>query len=112
MALLDSRVTIGAAAFAISRVLGASLGYIIGSNISPGYCIATQVTTAWLTDLLNGDPRKFDLVVEASGMKKLPAKWLRFLLLLGGDIERKPGPARRRVPRGELNLEAGSEHDS
>ena len=39
-------------------------------------------------------------------MKKLPAKWLRFLLLLGGDIERKPGPARR-VPRGELNLEAG-----
>ena len=39
VALLDSRVTIGAAAFAISRVLGTSPGYIIGSNISPGYCI-------------------------------------------------------------------------
>ena len=40
-------------------------------------------------------------------MKKLPARWLRFLFLLGGDIERNPGPAPRREPRGELNLEVG-----
>jgi hypothetical protein len=45
-------------------------------------------------------------VCAAAEIKKIPARWLRLLLLLGGDIERNPGPARRE-PRGPLNLEAG-----
>ena len=132
VALLDSRVTIGATAkgrsssFAISRVLGTSLGYIIGSSLFPGllHCYSSDNTAdgpsrdgdvpspsrekpLWLSDLLQGDVRRFDAVVESSGIKKLPGRWLRFLLLLGGDIERNPGPAGPRVPRGVLGLEAG-----
>lgn len=35
------------------------------------------------------------------------ARWLRFLLLLAGDIERNPGPAKTRQPRGPLDLNVG-----
>ena len=133
VALLDSRVTIGAAAkgrsssFAISRVLSGSLGYIIGSGIYPGllHCRSadnradepsrdravlapTRQVPRWLQQLLAGDWRSFDLVVEASCLKKIPARWLRFLLLLGGDIERNPGPRIAvKTPRGPLDLEQG-----
>ncbi|CAE7658405.1 Clec4e [Symbiodinium microadriaticum] len=70
-ALLDSRVTIGAAA--------------------------------------KGSTWRFDAVADSCRLKKLPARWLRFLLLLAGDIERNPGPVpcRPRVPRGSLDPEAG-----
>ncbi|CAE7218749.1 Senp8 [Symbiodinium microadriaticum] len=62
----------------------------------------------WLQQLLAGDWRSFDLVVEASCLKKIPARWLRFLLLLGGDIERNPGPRIAvKTPRGPLDLEQG-----
>ncbi|CAE7437485.1 Senp8 [Symbiodinium sp. CCMP2592] len=62
----------------------------------------------WLQQLLAGDWRSFDLVVEAACLKKIPARWLRFLLLLGGDIERNPGPrAAAKTPRGPLDLERG-----
>ena len=47
-------------------------------------------------------------MVEAACLKKIPARWLRFLLLLGGDIERNPGPrAAAKMPRGPLDLERG-----
>ncbi|CAE7673514.1 Senp8 [Symbiodinium sp. CCMP2456] len=62
----------------------------------------------WLLQLLAGDWRSFDLIVEASCLKKIPARWLRFLLLLGGDIERNPGPRiTAKTPRGPLDLEQG-----
>ena len=117
VALLDSRVTIGAAAkgrsssFAISRVLSGSLGYILGSGLYPGliHCRSednraddpsrdrpvqapSREVPLWLEHLLAGDWRRFDQVVESSCLKKIPARWLRFLLLLAGDIERIPGP--------------------
>ena len=127
--LLDSRVTIGATAkgrsssFAISRVLQGSLGYIIGSELYPGciHCSSednrsdgpsrdreiappTKQFPRWLIDLSIGDTRTFDLAVEASKFSKNPARWLRLLLLLGGDIEPNPGP---RARRGELDLKVG-----
>lgn len=127
--LLDSRVTIGATAkgrsssFAISRVLQGSMGYIIGSELYPGciHCSSqdnrsdgpsrgkdiappTKQLPRWLTDLSRGDTRLFDVNVEASKFSKNPARWLRLLLLLGGDIEPNPGP---RVQRGELDLSVG-----
>ena len=127
--LLDSRVTIGASAkgrsssFAISRVLQGSLGYIIGSKLYPGciHCSSqdnrsdgpsrdrdieppSKQPPRWLSDLSRGDHRTFDICVEASRFSKNPARWLRLLLLLGGDIEPNPGP---RIQRGELDLSVG-----
>ena len=127
--LLDSRVTIGATAkgrsssFAISRVLQGSLGYIIGSELYPrcihcssednrsdGPSVDREIAPPskqfprWLIDLSIGDTRTFDLAVEASKFSKNPARWLRLLLLLGGDIEPNPGP---RARRGELDLKVG-----
>lgn len=55
--LLDSRVTLGAAAkgrsssYAISRVLQGSLGYIIGGNLYPGGFMFTQLLTEQMTHL-------------------------------------------------------------
>ena len=133
-ALLDSRVTIGAAAkgrsssFAISRVLQGCLGYVLGSGLYPGllHCYSgdnraddpsrdkpvqapTLAEPLWLTSLQSGSTWRFDAVADSCRLKKLPARWLRFLLLLAGDIERNPGPVpcRPRVPRGSLDPEAG-----
>ena len=122
--ILDSRVTLGAAAkgrsssFAISRVLQGSIGYLIGGNLYPGglHCYSahnradepsrqrpvrgpTKDEPSWLTDLRAGKPAKFDAVIASSRITKNPARWpcqvafLRFLLLLAGDIEENPGPA-------------------
>ena len=129
--LLDSRVTIGAAAkgrsssYAISRVLQGCLGYVLGSSLytsllhcysgdnvadnpSRGSAVAppSREPSAWIRSLLAGDARAFDKVVLSARIKKIPARWLRFLLLLGGDIERNPGP-QAPVRRGPLDLEAG-----
>ena len=49
----------------------------------------------------------FDAVVASARVEKLAARWLRFLLLLGGDIERHPGPTNR--PRGVFDLRVGFE---
>lgn len=78
---------------------------------------------AWLVSLQQGDHRPFDCVVAAARVPKIAARWLRFLLLLGGDIEPNPGPifpggdlnggrrsgqsARFAVPRGKLDLTIG-----
>lgn len=41
-------------------------------------------------------------------MAKIAARWLRFLLLLAGDIEPHPGPLLgRREPRGPMDLSVG-----
>ena len=109
-ALLDSRVTIGAAAkgrsssFAISRVLQGSLGYVLGSGIyySLLHCYSEdnvaddpsrdravsaprRAIPLWLQDLLEGRPQRFDAVVASAQVARNTARWLRFLLLLAGD---------------------------
>ena len=129
--LLDSRVTLGAAAkgrsssYAISRVLQGSLGYIIGGNLYPGglhvYSAsnraddpsrgrpvrpASRELPTWFLNLQSGDPRAFDAVVSSSAIPRNPARWLRFLLLLAGDIEPHPGPKIYK-PRGEMSLDVG-----
>ena len=127
--LLDSRVTIGASAkgrsssFAISRILQGSLAYIIVSELYPGciHCSSkenrsdgpprgrdidppTKEAPYWLTELQSGNHGPFDVCVEASKFSKNPARWLRMLLLLAGDIEPHPGP---RAARGPLDLQVG-----
>ena len=126
--LLDSRVTIGAAAkgrsssYAISKVLKGSIAYVIGGGLYPGLLHvnsgdnpsddptrdrpvrkACKAKPGWLLDLERGDPRAFDAVAASARFEKNPARWLRFLLLLGGDIERNPGP----LSRGPLDLKTG-----
>lgn len=124
--LLDSRVTIGSAAkgrsssYSISRIHQGALPYVLGSGLYPGllHCSsgrsradgpsrgrpleAPTKPLRWAADLMNGDPRKFDLVVQSSNICKNPARWLRFLLLLCGDIEPHPG-----CRRGKMDLTVG-----
>ena len=128
VALLDSRVTIGAASkgrsssASLSRILQGSMGFILGGNLYPGllHCSSsrnrsdgpsrgrelaapTKEPPQWFLDLERGDTRAFDCVVSSSRNPKLAARWLRLLLLLGGDIERNPGPR----ARGPLDLKIG-----
>ena len=128
-ALLDSRVTIGAAAkgrsssAAISRVLKGCVGYQILGNIYPGllHCSSgknrsdgpsrdrpvdppTKEIPRWLLELQSGHTRPFDFVVASARYGRVAARWLRLLLLLGGDIERNPGPS---FGRGPLDLSVG-----
>ena len=131
--ILDSRVTLGAAAKgrssspALSRILQGCLPYILGSNLYPGglHCSSganradgpsrdrdmsppVKDEPEWFSRLKAGDPSRFDIVVSASRYEKNPARWLRFLLLLCGDIEPHPGPSKRVCqPRGPLKLDAG-----
>jgi len=129
--LLDSRVTLGATAkgrsssYAISRVLQGSLGYILGANLYPGgmHCYSksnradepsrdkevrgpSRALPGWFTDLQQGQYRGFDCVTASSRISKNPARWLRMLLMLSGDIEPNPGPVHR-LPRGPMNLDVG-----
>ena len=102
-------------------MLRSSLAYILGANLYPGllHCASevnrtdgpsrdkpvappTKDEPSWLTDLKMGKTRKFDAVVESSRIPKNPARWLRFLLMLCGDIEPNPGPR-----RGPMNLQIG-----
>eukprot|EP00438_Fugacium_kawagutii_P017073 Skav213868 [mRNA] locus=scaffold2374:24688:27090:+ [translate_table: standard] len=133
--VLDSRVTIGATAkgrsssFAISRILQGCLAYTLGSGLYPGclHCRSednrsdgpsrekplappTREQPSWMLDLVDGDTKKFDKVVAASKFSKNPARWLRFLLMLCGDIHPNPGPAKgsmSRKPRGPMDLAVG-----
>ena len=135
--ILDSRVTIGASAkgrsssSSISRILQGSLAYILGGNLYPGclHCRSqdnradepsrdkpirppTIELPLWLANLQRQDPRRFDLIREANRVPQIAARWLRLLLLLGGDIEPNPGPpkARRHEPlrsRGPMDLGVG-----
>ncbi len=127
--LLDSRVTIGAAAkgrsssAALSRILKGCVGYLIAGNIYPGllHCSSsknrsdgpsrdrdieppTKELPQWLLELQTRNTRPFDLVVASSRYGRVASRWLRLLLLLGGDIERNPGPGR---DRGPLDLSVG-----
>ncbi|CAK9101235.1 unnamed protein product, partial [Durusdinium trenchii] len=105
--------------YAISRILQGSLAYILGSGLYPGclHCAsgdnrsdgpssepASRAIPAWLKELIDGDPGKFDKVVQSSKISRNPARWLRFLLMLCGDIHPHPGP---RARRGPMDLSVG-----
>ena len=135
LSLLDSRVTLGAtsegrsSSRAICRVLQGSLGYVLGGCLYPGgFHIAsgknrsdapsrnrpvpapTKGIPTWLSDLRSGGFDRFDRILESAKCTKLAARWLRFLLLLAGDIEGNPGPGfqtRPRTPRGQLSMDVG-----
>ena len=131
--ILDSRVTLGAGAkgrsssFSISRVLQGTLGYVIGGGLYPGglHCYSqynradepsrnkdvrgpSKDPSSWMIELAAGNPSRFDAILLSSKFEKLAARWLRFLLLLGGDIERNPGPNYK--PRGSFALNVGFEN--
>ena len=135
LALLDSRVTLGAAAkgrsssFALSRVLQGSLGYVLGGGLYPGglhvptdknrsdgpsrnrpVLPASKEEPLWLQHLRAGHYETFDAVLSAASVSRLPGRWLRLLLLLGGDIETNPGPPPPRKPRGTFDLSLGLSH--
>ncbi|CAE7837262.1 unnamed protein product, partial [Symbiodinium necroappetens] len=75
-----------------------------GKDVAP----PSREMARWLIELLKGDTRRFETVVESARVPRNPARWLRFLLLLAGDIERNPGPLLSKPqPRGPLNLEDG-----
>ena len=135
LGLLDSRVTLGAAAkgrsssFAISRVLQGSLGYIIGGNLYPGGLHVgssknrsdgpsrnkpvpgpTKDPPEWLLQLRAGNAEAFDVITATSTFARGPGRWLRLLLLLAGDVERNPGPIRPNPPRmkrGQFDFDVG-----
>ena len=136
VALLDSRVTLGAtskgrsSSKALCRVLQGSLGYIIGGCLYPGGIhvpsaknrsdgpsrnrpVPPQSKEAplWLSDLRRGRYNRFDKVLLASRFTKNAARWLRLLLMLAGDIEPNPGPKKHTsktwTPRGPLDLSVG-----
>ena len=56
-------------------------------------------TPRWLDELLHGRADRFEKVALSARVPKIAARWIRFLLLLAGDIERNPGPPKR-IPRG------------
>ena len=133
VALLDSRVTLGAtskgrsSSRALCRVLQGSLGYILGGGLYPGglhICSSknrsdgpsrnrpvpprSKELPSWLLALRRGDYTPMDLVLTAARFTKLEARWLRLFLLLGGDIEVNPGPSRKQAtPRGPLDMSVG-----
>ena len=130
--LLDSRVTLGAVAKGRSssparcRILQGTLPYTLGGGLYSGNLrvyssknradgpsrnrpvdAPSKEVPVWYQDLCNGEHSRFACVVASSRCSKLAARWLRLLLLLGGDIERNPGPALPRAPRGPLDLTSG-----
>ena len=132
LGILDSRVTIEAAAKgrssseSISNILRGTLAFCVGANLYPGLLhgpseknpadapsrgrdVPPPIREApvWLSELQAGRPWRFDCCVKASQFPLNAARWLRFLLLLAGDIERNPGPAKVRQPRGPLDMKVG-----
>ena len=122
--LIDSRVLLGASAKGRSSSPALALPYVLGGGLCPGglhvYSEAnrsdgpsrgrpvdppSKPLPFWYESLCAGDFRRFDICVASAAVPKQAARWLRLLLLLGGDIERNPGPAR--VPRGPLDLTSG-----
>lgn len=117
--ILDSRVTIGAASKGrssssnLTRILQGSMAYVLGANLYPGllHCSSGDnrcdgpsrdrplpapsiPIPQWLTDLQNGDHRRFDVAVKASSWSRALGRWVLLLLLMAGDVERNPGPYR------------------
>ena len=132
LGLIDSRVLLGASAKgrpsspALSHVLQGTVPYLLGGGLYPGglhiysaknrsdgpsrgraVAPPSKERPLWLEDLLFGRFERFDVAVASSGVPKLAGRWLRLLLLLGGDIEPNPGPSVPPVPRGALDLESG-----
>ena len=131
LGLLDSRVTMGAAAKgrssskALSRVLRSSLGSVLGGGLYPG-CLHVRSAwnradgpsrgrdidppsadvANWIRQLQRGDFASFEL--QTSKWTRPVGRWIRLLLLLSGDVERNPGPVQKVYqPRGELDLFGG-----
>ena len=111
-------------------MLQGSLGYIVGGGLYPGGLhISSQKNRSdapsrnrpvppplkdipvWLARLRAGDCRDFDTILVSAQFTKNAQRWLRLLLLLGGDIERNPGPTRSKtkpqIPRGPLDHSVG-----
>ena len=134
VALLDSRVTMGAVAKgrsssrALSKILRGTLPYILGSGLYPGtlHCRSawnradgpsrdgdiqppSRPTPPWIDALKEGNTELFDLMVASASWIRPVGRWFRLLLLLAGDIEQNPGPAASKTyqPRGELNMLGG-----
>ncbi|CAE7648076.1 unnamed protein product [Symbiodinium sp. CCMP2592] len=132
LGLIDSRVLLGAAAkgrsasAAVCRVLRSTLPYVLGSSLYPGGLhvysaknradgpsrgsrplAPSKAWPSWLTSLVSGDTRPFDLVCAAAAVPRRLGRWVRLFLLLAGDVERNPGPRHSGAPRGSLDLEAG-----
>ena len=131
--LLDSRVTMGAAAKgrssskALSRVLRSSLGCVLGGGLYPG-CLHVRSSwnradgpsrgrdidppsadvAEWIRHLQRGDFALFELMLQTSKWTRPVGRWIRLLLLLSGDVERNPGPFQKVYqPCGELDLLGG-----
>lgn len=132
--ILDSRVTMGAAAKgrssspALSRILRSSLCYVIGGGLYPGtlHCRSSwnradgpsrdvdvpppsRPEPKWLAELQTGRYELFDCMLKSAQWPRPLGRWFRLLLLLAGDVERNPGPdlGKTYTPRGELNLLGG-----
>ena len=131
LGLLDSRVTMGAAAkgrsssASLSRVLRTSLGYVLGGGLYPGtlHCRSAWnradgpsrdrdvpapscARAKWIDDLCEGKFERFDEMLEADRWIRPVGRWIRLLLLMSG-IEPNPGPGvhsgnQSYQPRGEL----------
>ena len=117
LGILDSRVTIGAAAKghsssdSLSRIFRGCLPYIVGANLYPGcvHCSSqdnradepsrdravrgpSREKPRWLIELQQDRTRHFDVVLSASHATRVVGRWIRLLLLIAGDIEQNPGP--------------------
>lgn len=132
LGLLDSRVTLGATAKGrssspcLSHVLQGSLGYILGGCLYPGglhICskknrsdgpsrnrpveAPSKLVPPWLVSLRAGETDLFDVILNSSAYGRAASRWLKLLLLRGGDIERNPGPEKHHLPRGPIDLTVG-----
>ncbi|CAE7269931.1 unnamed protein product, partial [Symbiodinium necroappetens] len=116
--LIDSRVLLGASAkgrsssAALSHVQRTELPFVLGGGLYTGGLhiyssknradgpsrdrppeAPTKALPVWYEALCRRDYSLFDVYLASQGVPKLASRWLRLLLLLGGDIERNPGPA-------------------
>ena len=131
VALLDSRVTLGAAAKgrssspAISRCCRALCLTFWALPVSRRLARPDSLKSwgrplpvrpvrppsrdlpAWFELLQRGQTWRFDVMISCSSFPRPLGRWLRLLLLLAGDVERQPGPVRQPLPRGPLDLQSG-----